>query len=335
MSILNIYQKNSSVLLVGPIPPPLGGVSVHLKRLKNMLNKKGYKTAVFYTSRQNKSIFFNSIRLFHLLRANNYDVVHIHGYFRAYILIILLTKTLKKYRIFYTAHNPRLFDKKYKINRVILRRFIEKLDCLVVVANHILENFEENKVKISCRLMVQNAFLPPPLEEEKGILQSYLPETHKFIYSHKPLIIANAWQINFYQNVDLYGLDLCIELTSRLKKEFPKIGFLFALANQSNYPEYIELIKNRIIKLKLSENFYIMKGQKELWPLFKKADLCIRPTVTDGDAISVREALYFKCPVIASDVIRRPEGTITFENRNIDKLYLNVRKILKKTTKNT
>jgi hypothetical protein len=48
----------------------------------------------------------------------------------------------------------------------------------------------------------------------------------------------------------------------------------------------------------------------------QRADLSIRPAATDEDAISLREALYFNCPVIASDVVRRPKGTILF-NRSL------------------
>ena len=48
-------------------------------------------------------------------------------------------------------------------------------------------------------------------------------------------------------------------------------------------------------ELNLEENFYFLTGQKELWPIFKKASLMIRPTNTDGDALSIREALYFLC----------------------------------------
>ena len=66
--------------------------------------------------------------------------------------------------------------------------------------------------------------------------------------------------------------------------------------------------------------------------MFKKVNLSIRPTITDGDAISIREALYFNCEVIASDVVKRPEGTVYFKCRDIDDLYYQTSKIL--TSKN-
>ena len=72
-----------------------------------------------------------------------------------------------------------------------------------------------------------------------------------------------------------------------------------------------------------------MTGQKELWPLFKKINLFIRPTFTDGDAVSIREALSFNCSVIASDVVQRPKSTVTFKNRDFNDLYRQASSMLK------
>jgi hypothetical protein len=37
----------------------------------------------------------------------------------------------------------------------------------------------------------------------------------------------------------------------------------------------------------------------------------IRPTRSDGDAVSLREALALGVPAIATDVVRRPDGVLT------------------------
>lgn len=59
----------------------------------------------------------------------------------------------------------------------------------------------------------------------------------------------------------------------------------------------------------------------ELWLLYKRVDLVVRPTLTDGDALNVTEALFFNCPVIVSYVAKRPADTICFKYRDIDDLY--------------
>lgn len=171
------------------------------------------------------------------------------------------------------------------------------------------------------KLLIKNAFLPPPLKEESKILKTLDNKTIEFCKNHKPLIIANAYKIVFQGDIDLYGLDMCIELTAKLKKDFPNIGFIFALANNTVNKKYYLELQERTRKLGIERNFYFLTGQKELWPLFKKADLMVRPTYSDGYGISIAEALYFNCPAIASDVCDRPEKTLLFRNRDINDLY--------------
>jgi glycosyltransferase involved in cell wall biosynthesis len=221
-----------------------------------------------------------------------------------------------------------MFENKNAISKYFIKGFVKRLNYLIVVSKHVLEHFEENKVKLPDKILVKNAFLPPPLEDYNRIIDTYSKETKKFLSEKKPIIIANAWKISFYKNIDLYGLDLCIDLASHIKKTFPQLGFLFAVANDKFNSKYIAEMEDRIKNEGLKHNFHIMTGQKELWPLFKRADLCIRPTMSDGDALSIREALYLKCPVIASDVVPRPNGTILFKSRNIEDLCANAMKIL-------
>ena len=66
----------------------------------------------------------------------------------------------------------------------------------------------------------------------------------------------------------------------------------------------------------------------ELWPVLKKSALFIRPTKTDGDALSLREALYYQVPTVASDVVYRPEGTYLYSAGAKDALVSEMKKIL-------
>ena len=54
----------------------------------------------------------------------------------------------------------------------------------------------------------------------------------------------------------------------------------------------------------------------------------MRPTNTDGDANSLREALYFEVSSIASDAAARPDGTILFKNRDANDFISKVKHIL-------
>jgi len=204
----------------------------------------------------------------------------------------------------------------------------------VQVVNPEYEDFiKKLKVKNE-NIFIKNAFLPPPLEEENKILDTYKTELMDFIKEKNPLIIANGSSIIFFNNVDLYGLDMCIELTAKLKKDYPNLGFLFALANKNRNAPYLKKMMLLIKKLKIEDNFYFLSGHNELWPIFKKSDLLVRPTNTDGDSISIREALYFKTSVVASDVTSRPKECYIFKNRDFRDFYSKCIKVLKIKVKN-
>lgn len=322
--LLRVLQSYKKILIIGPLPPPLGGVSVHVYRLHKALKN----SQVFDLSQKQNFKGHMYIELFKLMMSSNFDAVHLHAYDVKLIITLKLLKLFKKFEIIATSHNPRLFDTDSKIKKFFYKNFLKSIDTLVVVGSHILEDYQKRNIKVPNEIIIEPAFLPPPEDEENKILATYPKSLIDFMDHHSPIITANAFQISFHQGIDLYGLDMCIDLTLKLKKEYPNIGFIFALANEKANVEYQNKIRKRIKELNIEQNFYFLTGQKELWPLFKKADLMIRPTTTDGDALSIREAMYFRCTAIASDVSDRPEGTIVFRSRDLEDLYIKTKEIL-------
>ncbi len=65
----------------------------------------------------------------------------------------------------------------------------------------------------------------------------------------------------------------------------------------------------------------IYEDLPEAWPVFLSSQLFLRPTNTDGAAVSVKEALWAGIPVIASDCTVRPAEVKLFKNRSEDDLY--------------
>jgi hypothetical protein len=221
-----------------------------------------------------------------------------------------------------------LFEISSSVKKCFYKSFLERLDTLIVVGSHILSDYKNREINLPKEVIIEPAFLPPPLDEEQKILNTYPKELTDFIDNCSPFITANAFQITFHEDIDLYGLDMCIELTAKLKNDYPNIGFVFALANEKANVEYLEKMKIRIQELEIEDNFYFITGQKELWPLFKQANLMIRLTNTDGDAISIREAILFDTKTIASDVSNRPDETVLFKSRDLNDLYKKAKGII-------
>ena len=54
----------------------------------------------------------------------------------------------------------------------------------------------------------------------------------------------------------------------------------------------------------------------------------VRPTRAEGDAVSVREAQRAGIPVIASDIVDRPHGVVSFSSENVRELCAALRAVL-------
>jgi glycosyltransferase involved in cell wall biosynthesis len=251
----------------------------------------------------------------------NYELVHVHTPRVKILQSILFARRIKKFKLFFTDHNPRLFEGLTYTEIELVKRFLASCDTLIAVGPQIVDNYKKEGIYVQEKQLILNAFLPPPIDEEVKILHSYSAGFLANLEQRQPVIISNAYQLNFQDNIDLYGLDLCIELTKRLKQKFHNILFVFAIANDKYNAEYLSQKKSLITEYNLDDNFIFLTGQIEIWPLFKMADVFIRATYSDGYGISIDEALHFNCVAIASDVCTRNPQAILFNSRNIDDLY--------------
>lgn len=303
------------ILLISPYPPPLGGVSVFTKRRKLALQSEGHQVSVLDPTKMSApSYFFNLL----LTRLKGYDLISVNVY-SPYVSMILYALGLMR-RTEVIDHNWRQLENWGATKKRLYSRVLAKSRELILMGEHLRAYYLKHGVALPERVSVKDSFIPPPPEDEELILKTYTPDALRFVAERRPLIIANAPRIVFYKGVDLYALDMCVELVASLKKTNESTGLLFALAEIGD-EGYFEKIKRRIEELGIRENILFLVGQKELWPLFKSADLMVRPTNTDGISVSVAEALYLGCPAVASDAVERPAGTIIFRNRDMEDFF--------------
>jgi len=316
------------IVQVGSYPPPIGGISIYIKRMKDFLDLKGIENQVWdYSGIKKKKDDIVNIRFptIPILYALKKDVSLIHynicgtksknyiGFFNRFLF-----KNRKK---IITIHGncKGLFTK----NRGLIVKSLNSFNAIICVKS----NDKEFLLKqgISSDIYEIPAFIPPIVKEKE--IAEISPELWNFINSHRPIISANASNIVFQNGQDLYGIDMCVDLCANLKLSFPKAGLVFCLPCIEDY-KYFEKIKERIITKGIENNFFLNTKPCQLYPIIMKSDVFVRPTNTDGDAVSVRESLHFKIPTVASDVVPRPPGVILFKNREIDDFTLKVKDII-------
>ena len=322
------YPKSKKIILLGTFPPPIGGVSVYLSRLSARLEKEGFEIIKWDISRGRFYFYYDFVKIFlKIITRKNY-VLHLHALNIKYLLAAITLKYLTGIDVYITNHNISYFKSKTVLRQKLFQVIVKKADKIFVVNKHILQQYSSFD-GIESKISVISPFLPPDEKEEEKIKLTYPKALFQFIENREPILLASASRLNFFNGNDLYGLDLCVKLTAELKEQFSRIGFIFAIGDENFNSSYLTKIKDEINRLNIKNNFFFLTGNKIIWPLFKKADLFLRPTNTDGFGVSIAEAIYFGTPAIASDVCPRPEGTILFKNRDFNDLYTKVNEILK------
>jgi len=131
---------------------------------------------------------------------------------------------------------------------------------------------------------------------------------------------------------DIYGFAQSIRALVKVRLSHPTAGLVILTPGNSDKPYFKELqalarqsgVQNAIL--------WETESMPDASPLWKFSDIYLRPTTTDGDAVSVREALSLGTPVVASDAAERPEGCQIFPSQNAAAFAEAINETLKNTS---
>lgn len=315
------------VVTFGIVPPPYGGVSIHIARLKEFLTEHSVENIIWDISKQNGGSGFERIVACcrQIKLSFQKDIIY-HLHFLSLKYLALMYFYSKIHKTVFSFHNERFIDDLKRQNfllKGIRIFFLNSLDC-VIVDNNNCEILARSIIKDHSKIKVIPEFIPPatvPELDSELILD--LRKKYKFI------IASNAFEISFHKNVDLYGIDILIEMMNDLCTKIKvDAALIFLLPNIKDY-EYYNALNERIRKYDLQERFvFITEPLKESSSLWKISDLVVRATNTDGNSLTIHEALSFGIPVIASDCVERPAGVQLFKNRSVEDLTSKVYDVL-------
>ncbi|MGH8526318.1 MAG: glycosyltransferase, partial [Gammaproteobacteria bacterium] len=166
------------------------------------------------------------------------------------------------------------------------------------------------------RCLVLPAFLPPAAEE---IDKTKLPgEVRRFVEEEGSILVLTAFRIiPWRKGGDVYGIALALEALAELRaREHAKVRLLVYVAEPPKtrgQRELYEGIQGQVRRLRL-EGHVMFRFRESALPILDFPVVLVRPTRTDGDAVSIREALSVGVPVVASDVVHRPPGCTVFSD---------------------
>jgi glycosyltransferase involved in cell wall biosynthesis len=317
------------ITLIGSYPPPYGGVSVHIKRLRAYLAAQGVEVTVLADPGSGSDgPWVVPTRLgpaWYLRRAieERRGLFHLHASgidsarLRAMSLLARCGRT-----VILTLHSLR--DAAPGRGAGPAPRSLAGFAQIVCVGPAIRERLLSLGAP-EARLRVIPPYLPP--ERTDAARRAMEPEIDRFIASRTPVLTASAYRLVFHDGLDLYGLDLCIELCLRLLPEHPRLGFVFALPEVGD-AAYFAAMQQRIGGAGLGDHCRFARAAAEYWPIIERSSVLVRPTSSDSYGISVMEAIDLGVPAVASDVCLRPPGAILFRSRDPDDLVAASRRAL-------
>jgi glycosyltransferase involved in cell wall biosynthesis len=303
-------ERPLRVLLLGPYPPPWGGVQTNLVALRDFLRRRGVTCAVVNLTRHQgpseDDVYFprSGIEVLRLLLRLRYDVIHLHiggNLWTRLLLLGLVCSALPWAKVVLTFHSggyPRSVDgqgaRPFTFRGFVLRRF----DRQIAVNQELVDFFH----RVGCA--PESVRLIPPHAVPAGTLADLTsadlpPEAARFVDTHHPLIVSVSGL------EPEYDIPLQLEALGAIREQYPHAGLvvvgsgslmgeLRAQSNSKSFCEHIQLTGDLPHAVALAT--------------VARSDLFLRTTHYDGDAISVREALWLGAPVIATDNGMRPTG---------------------------
>lgn len=303
------------VVQLGPYSPPHGGIQAHVVALRKFLQENGVVCDVIDLNRfrktDGKGVFgpTNAVALFWLLLRLPADILHLH--IGGDITLRLLALSLiccwlpgrKSVLTFHSGGYPSSPEGAKASSRTIRGKILSQFDHVIGVNEDIVEVFRRYGLAARNVSLIQPHALPanPPDVE--------LPQSIKSFFSdHHPVLLS----VGLLEPE--YDLPLQVEVLDGLKDRFPEAGLIMIGSGG------LESDLRRLVESKPYRSRVLVTGDLDraiTLRVIADCDLFLRTTLFDGDSISLREALHFGVPVIATDRAPRPAGVRIIPAQNL------------------
>lgn len=324
------------LLLIGPYPPPHGGISVHVTETKKYLEQAGVEVRVLNTDRRaalnQESLGFRStsdLILILLRHARGGWTLHLHtnghnpkSWGMACICGLAGMFAPASLLTLHSGMTPAFLNQGSLWRRSFAWFVCELYDRVIAVNSHILDALAGLGIP-EHRMEMLPAYLPasPPAELPVHLDASI----GAGIRDRWPVLTT----VLFFRPE--YGFELLTQALARLRTTYPKLVCL-VMGSGEQQKEAQQRIREEGI-----QDAVVLLGDvpHELClALISGSDVFVRATLEDGDSISVREALSFGVPTVASDVGNRPAGALRFRAGDLEDLISKIETVLNESGRN-
>ncbi|HYC21788.1 MAG TPA: glycosyltransferase [Candidatus Bathyarchaeia archaeon] len=325
-------EPERRITLIGGYPPPYGGNSAHLERLADRLLLDGHALAVIDPYSAMIAVASAGrrlavappphgrlrgwLRLVGAMRGHAPgSVVHVHmsagGRFYR-VAPVLLGATRGAVKRILTVHSGSF------------ERELEALDGwnrrLALAA---LGAFDD----VICVNPRQRELLRPLVRSRLHVIPAYLPVSRaagrelpdplrRLREAVDLLVVTSGYGTAIY---DYATVVRAVELAqSRLRARLGLVVATYATWNADSWTRTVASLERTSVPAIATTDL----DPEQFLLLLAQARIYVRATLTDGDAVAIREAASLGVQVLASDAVARPPGSALFATRSADELAL-------------
>ena len=295
------------ILLIGPRPPPHGGISVHVSGIHRQWIAAGAECTILDTALIPDRLRF-AMSLASYARRGWTLHLHTNGHNRNSWLLAFLCGVAGRWNggSSLTIHSGMMPG--YLRSSPAWRRkwtgFVCRLYSKIVCVGPAIR---DEVIRVG--MPVGRTEMAPACLAAGSPDVPLDPDILTWIGEHRPLLSTTL----FFRPE--YGFDLLIEGLTQLRRRYPSIGCL-VMGSGEEYEQASKRIRDAGL-----ENDVLLFGDVEhdtCLALMRRSHVFVRATLEDGDSMSVREALALGVPVVASRVGSRPPGVILFRPGDVN-----------------
>lgn len=283
------------LVLVGPCPPPHGGISVHVAEARRQLEERGARCGVVDSGHARPGTLASVRR-----QTAHGATMHLHtnGHnVKSWLVALGCGRAAGRARgRVLTLHSgmvPQFLDARAH-HRLLARLVMREYERVLCVNDSVRDAVDGLGVD-AAKLQVVPAFLP--VRAADGELPS---DVAAWMARHQP-VLTTALCLR-----PEYGFDVLLEGLVVLARRHPRIGCVVLGVGPAGAAQ---------VRAHGLDDSVLLAGDVAHGAslgAMAGADVFVRPTLEDGDAVSVREALQLGRPVVASDAGHRPAGVVLF-----------------------
>lgn len=308
----SLSTRSAPVALIGSFPPPAGGQAVYNARLIDELRARGVSVVpVDVTARPGECSGSAHARmtLAHTLLTQRYSMFHLTASDSRVVgfeVIVALVSVLRHTPFIYNILAGRFAERfagYAPVHRWLLCLAMRRA-AMILASNRTMAD-SVRQLPLLSRATVEVVGCKLPL----GVQPEADGDMLSFLRGGDPSIVAVG------SLRAIYGFDLLVRACAILARSghAPRVLAIVSGAADPN----VETALAR--ELGDAEDLVRMRIRRDLpravvLSAVQAADVLVRPTRADGDSLSIHEAQALGTPVVASDVVPRPEGVVLHHN---------------------